>query len=61
MTSAFTNNQAEQDLRMANVKQKISGGFRTDIAAQRFYRIRSYISTACKCAFRPIEALHCLS
>lgn len=54
----FTNNQAEQDLRMAKVKQKISGGFRTDIGAQRFYRIRSYISTACKCAFRPFEALH---
>jgi len=54
----FTNNQAEQDLRMAKVKQKISGGFRTDIGAQRFYRIRTYVSTARKCAFRPIEALH---
>lgn len=56
----YTNNQAENDLRMTKVKMKVSGCFRTLEWARKFYLIRSYISTCRKNGVAASDALNYL-
>ena len=54
----FTNNAAEQNIRMAKIRQKISGTQRTTTGAENFAAIRSNLQTAAK---QGVSALHALT
>ena len=53
----FTNNLAERDGRMMKLRQKISGGFRSEQGAVDFAVVRSLISTARKQGWDLLETL----
>ena len=54
---SFTNNRAERDLRMAKVKQKVSGCFRTQQYAEAYCRISSYLQTMTNKGINPLVAI----
>lgn len=56
-TVPFTNNLAEQALRMMKVKMKISGAFRTFKGATDFAALRSVVATARKHGWNILQAL----
>ncbi|PID64265.1 MAG: hypothetical protein CR963_01025 [Gammaproteobacteria bacterium] len=53
----FTNNRAERDLRMAKVKQKISGCFRKVAYARAYCRISSYLQSMANQGINPLVAI----
>jgi len=54
---SFDNNEAERQVRMVKVQQKISGGFRTKAGATAWLAVRSYLATVMKNDVNPLGAL----
>ena len=57
LRTPFSNNEAERDLRMGKLRQKISGGFRSMQGACDFANLRSVIATARKQGWNVLETL----
>lgn len=54
---SFTNNTGEQKIRMAKVKIKVSGCFRTQLYAEAWCRISSYLSSMAALGYNPLVAI----
>ena len=53
----FTHNTGEQKIRMAKVKIKVSGCFRTPLYAQAWCRISSYLNSMAALGYNPLVAI----